>query len=85
MIEPKIERLKKDELNIIAIDVEKMTVKGHFLKNVDIACQIAITNMEGKVLLNTLIRIPSTAIIKTYEELHGIDKKIEYPLTQLKE
>ena len=38
MIEPKIERLKKDELNIIAIDVEKMTVKGHFLKNVDIAC-----------------------------------------------
>ena len=38
MIEPKIERLKKDELNIIAIDVEKMTVKGRFLKNVDIAC-----------------------------------------------
>jgi len=37
--------------------------------------------MEGKVLLNTLIRIPSTAIIKTYEELHGIDKKMEYPLT----
>jgi len=38
MIEPKIERLKKDELNIIAIDVKKMAVKGHFLKNVDIAC-----------------------------------------------
>ena len=38
MIEPKIERLEKDELKIIAIDVEKMTVKGHFLKNVDIAC-----------------------------------------------
>jgi len=63
-------------LNIIAIDVEKMRVKGHFLKNVYIACWIAFTNIEGKVFFNTFIRIPSTAIKKTYEVLHGIDKKM---------
>ena len=74
-IKPKIEQLKKDNLSVIAIDVEKMTVKGHFVKNVDIACSISITDMEGKVLLNTLIRIP-TAIENTFEEFHGINKKM---------
>ena len=75
-IKPKIEQLKKDNLSIIAIDVEKMTVKGHFAKNVDIACWIAITDMEGKILLNTLIRIPATAIKNTCEEFHGVNKKM---------
>jgi len=32
---------------VIAIDVEKMTVKENFAKNVDIACWIGITDMEG--------------------------------------
>lgn len=74
-IKPKIEQLKKDNLSAIAFDVEKMTVKRHLVKNVDIACWIAITDMEGKVLLNTLIRIP-TAIKNTFEEFHGINKKM---------
>ena len=37
-IKLKIEQLKKVNLSVIAIDVEKMTVKEHFAKNVDIAC-----------------------------------------------
>jgi hypothetical protein len=76
LIKSKIQQLRKDKLMIFAIDVEKMSVKGHLAENVDIACWIAITDIEGKVLLNTLIRIPITAIEKTYKEFHGINKRM---------
>jgi hypothetical protein len=53
-----------------------MTVKGFFAKPVDIACWVAVTNSEGGILLNTLIRILATAIEKTFEEFHGFSKKM---------
>lgn len=37
LIKSKIQQLRKDKLMIFAIDVEKMSVKGHLAENVDIA------------------------------------------------
>ena len=76
LIGKKIEQVRRDELNIIAIDVEKMIVKGFFAKPVDIACWVAVTKSEGDILLNTLIRIPTSAIERKLEEFRGIGKKM---------
>ena len=76
LIRTRIKELEDEGITVIAIDVEKMTLKPIGTKMVEIACWVGVTDLTGKVLMNAIIRLPLTAIDKTHEEFHGINKEL---------
>ena len=74
IIEAYKNKLIKQERNIIAIDIEKITLKTKNNYSPDRALWVTVINNNEKIKLNQIIRWPIKSVAKMGTEFYGITK-----------